>query len=233
MKQRQPGVVEAPPGVCEPKMDGSRFDLIRQRLGFDAYCPSDDGRLVVFYSTEFSCSIVGQSSQYLALRVRHSQLRTEVVGVFMHAACSVRDRRELWADLRTLQVLGLPLIFHGDFNVILYAEEKRGGRNFCRAGSEDFHDFIQDLDLTDVGFSGNQFTWCNNRQGRARVWKRLDRVLVDRGWLGSGVVPSVLHLARTASDIPRCWFLTCFQACPLRGVSDSKTFGFGMIVFRV
>ncbi|XP_027072036.2 uncharacterized protein [Coffea arabica] len=154
-------------------MDASRFDWIRQRLGFDGCCPTNDGRLVVFYSSEFSCSIVCQSSQYLALRVTHSQMSTEVVGVFVHAACSVSDRRELWADLRALQVLGLPLLFHGDFN---------------------------DLDLTDVGFSGNQFTWCNNRQGRARVWKRLDRVLVDRDWLGSGVVPSVHHLARTASD---------------------------------
>ncbi|XP_027171591.1 uncharacterized protein LOC113771176 [Coffea eugenioides] len=200
LKQRQPGVVAAPPGVCEPKMDASRFDWIRQRLGFDGCCPTNDGCLVVFHSSEFSCSIVGQSSQYLALRVTHSQMSTVVVGVFVHAACSVSDRRELWADLRALQVLGLPLLFHGDFNVILYAEEKRGGRPFRRAESEDFHAFIQDLDFTDVGFSGNQFTWCNNRQGRARVWKRLDRVLVDRGWLGSGVVPSVHHLARTASD---------------------------------
>ena len=120
-------------GVCEPKMDASRFDWIRQRLGFDGCCPTNDGRLVVFYSSEFSCSIVGQSSQYLALRVTHSQMSTEVVGVFVHAACSVSDRRELWADLRALQVLGLPLLFHGDFNVILYAEEKRGGRPFRRA----------------------------------------------------------------------------------------------------
>nr|XP_027103110.1 uncharacterized protein LOC113724399 [Coffea arabica] len=200
LKQRQPGVVAAPPGVCEPKMDASRFDWIRQRLGFDGCCPTNDGRLVVFHSSEFSCSIVGQSSQYLALRVTHSQMSIEVVGVFVHAACSVSDRRELWAGLCALQVLGLPLLFHGDFNVILYAEEKRGGRPFRRAESEDFHAFIQDLDLTDVGFSGNLFTWCNNRQGRARVWKRLDRVLVDCGWLGSGVVPLVHHLACTASD---------------------------------
>lgn len=32
--------------------------------------------------------------------------------------------------------------------------------------------------LIDLSYSGSRFTWCNNRFEGAKVWKRIDRVLV-------------------------------------------------------
>ncbi|XP_071939907.1 uncharacterized protein [Coffea arabica] len=52
----------------------------------------------------------------------------------------------------------------------------------------------------DIGFSGGQFIWCNNRNGVARIWKRLDRILVNEGWYDTGISLSVSHLARDPSD---------------------------------
>ncbi|XP_058094544.1 uncharacterized protein LOC131240378 [Magnolia sinica] len=39
--------------------------------------------------------------------------------------------------------------------------------------------------LVDAGFSGNKFTWYNNQFGNARVWARLDRVLLNTEWMNS------------------------------------------------
>ena len=39
--------------------------------------------------------------------------------------------------------------------------------------------FMEEAKVFDAGFSRSSFTWCNNRKGRARIWKRLDRLLIN------------------------------------------------------
>ncbi|XP_038985517.1 uncharacterized protein LOC120111723 [Phoenix dactylifera] len=54
--------------------------------------------------------------------------------------------------------------------------------------------------VADLGFSGPQFTWCNNQQGQARVWERLDRAFATPGWVQCFSDYQVRHLPRIASD---------------------------------
>lgn len=51
----------------------------------------------------------------------------------------------------------------GDFNVILEAEEKKGGRPFRIDKRVDFINCIEDCGLQDVGYSGNIYTWRDNK----------------------------------------------------------------------
>nr|XP_016498930.1 PREDICTED: uncharacterized protein LOC107817591 [Nicotiana tabacum] len=57
-----------------------------------------------------------------------------------------------------------------------------------------------DCDLIDPGFSGSQFTWCNGWAPNKRVWKRLDRVLVNQDWMNNYDSTNGNHLIRTRSD---------------------------------
>nr|XP_027099065.1 uncharacterized protein LOC113718354 [Coffea arabica] len=119
---------------------------------------------------------------------------------FVHAKCSVEERRVLWCSLLNDKPNSLPWCIGGDFNVILAPHEKRGGRPFAIAEGADFMSFMEEAGIFDVGFSGASFTWSNNRRGRARVSKRLDRFLVNGACLDFSDVISVLHLARHPSD---------------------------------
>ncbi|XP_071902759.1 uncharacterized protein [Coffea arabica] len=119
---------------------------------------------------------------------------------FVHAKCSVEERRALWYALLKDKPISLPWCIGGDFNVILAPHEKRGGRPFAIAEGMEFMSFMEDAGVFDVGFSGANFTWSNNRRGRARVSKRLDRFLVNGACLDISNVISVLHLARHPSD---------------------------------
>lgn len=55
-------------------------------------------------------------------------------------------------------------------------------------------------DLIDPSYSGSPFTLCNGWFPNKRVWKRLDRVLVDLEWMKLFDSTSVDHLISTGSD---------------------------------
>lgn len=130
----------------------------------------------------------------------------------VYASTDYRVRRTLWAEIKSLLAQGFPSLIAGDFNCIVQPQEKRGGRQ--SAGSLDraeFRSFIDSAGLLDLGFSGAQFTWCNNRQGSARVWERLDRALANSSWLQLFPSASVTHLSRIASD--HCPILISTDVC--------------------
>ena len=77
---------------------------------------------------------------------------------------------------------------------------KERGRPFRVVEASDFVEFMGSAGLFDGGFSGPNFTWCNNRHGRARIWKRLDRLLLNAACLDIYLSVTVSHLARHPSD---------------------------------
>ncbi|XP_071912243.1 uncharacterized protein [Coffea arabica] len=119
---------------------------------------------------------------------------------FVHAKCSVDERRELWSSLLADKPSFLPWCIGGDFNVIVAPHEKKGGRPFAITEGVEFLSFMEEAGVFDVGFSGPNFTWSNNRRSRARISKRLDRFLVNGACLDLSYSISVLHLARHPSD---------------------------------
>ncbi|XP_027181778.1 uncharacterized protein LOC113780162 [Coffea eugenioides] len=82
----------------------------------------------------------------------------------------------------------------------LDASEKHGRRPFTVAEGLEFLAFMEEAEVFDAGFSGSRFTWCNNRRGRARIWKRIDRLLINRESADLASKISVTHLARHPSE---------------------------------
>ncbi|XP_027118292.2 uncharacterized protein [Coffea arabica] len=138
--------------------------------------------------------------QHISLEVQSPQLPTPIIISFVHAKCSVDERRNLWSSLLADKPSLLPWCIGGDFNVVLAPHEKCGGRPFVIAEGVDFMSFMEEVGVFDVGFSGARFTWSNNRRSRARISKRLDRFLVNGACLDFSDAISVLHLARHPSD---------------------------------
>lgn len=59
---------------------------------------------------------------------------------------------------------------------------------------------IEACGLTDMGFVGPKYTWCNNWRLKKRAWKRLDRILVNDQWTQEYQYNLIKHLVRTGSD---------------------------------
>lgn len=88
----------------------------------------------------------------------------------------------------------------GDFNTIVRVDERTGGNGRLSTDSLYFGEWINDLALVDMGFTGNQFTWRRGKEERNFVAKRLDRVLccpqMQLQWQNA----TVSHLPFLASD---------------------------------
>ena len=130
---------------------------------------------------------------------------------FVHSLCSVEGRQDLWEKLLADKPYSLPWCIGGDFNVIIDAHEKRGGRPFSVAKGIEFLAFIEEAEVFDAGFLGSSFTWCNNRRGMARIWKRLDRLLINGECTELASAILVVHLARHPFDHAPAENLICYE----------------------
>ena len=80
----------------------------------------------------------------------------------------------------------LPWISLGDFNVVLNPCEVFGGNLGRDQGAEDFNDCVNASCLVDLRYTGCYFSWNNCRSdSELFIKKKLDRALVNRGWLDS------------------------------------------------
>lgn len=64
----------------------------------------------------------------------------------------------------------------------------------------DFIAVIEACGLMDIGFSRLKFTWSNKKGINHRIWKRLDKALVNYSWLELKPQTTITYVAATCSD---------------------------------
>ena len=186
--------------ICEPHVDFSEIDEFKLKIGLKQVFYNSANRIWVFIDDSIEARIYSQTEQSLSMVLAHNAAPSSLLVTFVHAFCTKTARNLLWTDLSNICNVNLPGVIYGDFNTIISMDEKKGGKPFQISDSLDFIDFISNNSLLDVGFSGAPYTWCNNRSSKARIWKRLDRVLINQQWLNLGISSSITHLARVGSD---------------------------------
>ncbi|KAL0292129.1 UNVERIFIED_CONTAM: hypothetical protein Sradi_7002300 [Sesamum radiatum] len=87
------------------------------------------------------------------------------------------------------------MAYRGDFNIILTAQEKRGGAQPKFRAMEEFADMVMECGLIDAGYEGSEYTWSNRI-----TWERLDRFMFSEAWLEIFTSTRIIHLSRTWSD---------------------------------
>lgn len=155
--------------ICEPKIQAAKIHSIRMRLNMDHAVFNIEGDIWVFYNSSISCSLVGESCQHLSLQISSALFELPIIFSFVHAKCTALERVQLWNSLIVDKLKQSAWFIVGDINVIVSAEEKRGGMPFRPEEGWDFLDFMSQAGIFDVWYSGSSFTWCNNRHGRARI----------------------------------------------------------------
>ena len=155
------------------------------------------GRIWVLWNpTAVSVSLIGSSSQVLHCLVKVLSTSVECLISFIYASNSSEERHLLWNELRQFATCSKPWVLLGDFNNIRSSGDKSGGSTLPYDDMDDFNSCLSTAGLDDIPYTGQHFTWCNQRLDEARIYCKLDRILANDAWfLGIRSFSAYFHSA--------------------------------------
>lgn len=135
----------------------------------------------------------------------------------IYALNHLDDRRKLWKDIEDLRVQQAdPWCLLGDFNNVLKAEDRIGGRDVTESEYVDLREMMSRVGLYEMDTCGDFFTWTN-KQADNTIYSRIDRFLGNLNWLQMHIDSTLKILAPSISD-HALMFLSCKdQSSRLRG----------------
>ena len=99
--------------------------------------------------------------------------------------------------MRTLKnKFTLPWLCAGDFNEILKADEKLGGR----FRPEAFREALDECEFKDLGYVGGKYMRNRGSRGGNTIWERLDCAVATTDWIEKFPARKVVHLECGSSD---------------------------------
>lgn len=117
-----------------------------------------------------------------------------------------------------------PWLIGGDFNEIIHASDKFGGRTINIFRYNKFLDCINYCHLSDLGYKGSRYAWTNSRCISHNILEHIDRFLANYNWINYYPDALVTHLLRTHYD--HCLFLLQLN---YRSLPHQKLFRFKTI----
>ncbi|KAG5525263.1 hypothetical protein RHGRI_031816 [Rhododendron griersonianum] len=159
------------------------------------------GGLAVLWKRGLNVSLVRRSSFFIEVLIKDDDTSHEWHLINLYANSIDRVRNSQWEELlRYRQQSSGDWVLWGDFNDILWVDEKQGSRRREVWSLRAFRDFVTSLGVMDLGFQGYPFTWSNRRGRDGHIKERLDRVLVLTGWKVRYDRARVQHLFAVGSD---------------------------------
>lgn len=144
---------------------------------------SSGGRIWLLWRDTVRMTPVFKSDQLITCSVA-LQDEEEFFCSFVYASNDVEGRKVLWDDLchhhNSPLFRNKAWMIMGDFNEILEGVEHSGFSNLAStpAGMKDFQQMVLNCQLSDMGYQGPVYTWCNKRE-EGLICKKLDRVLLN------------------------------------------------------
>lgn len=172
------------------------------------YEHSRGGRIWLLWRDTVCITPVYKTDQVITCSVE-IQDEEEFFYSFVYASNQVEERKLLWEDLGHHHDSPLfqqkPWIIMGDFNEILDGGEHPEFESLARlpTGMRDFQRLALRCHLSDLGYQGPLFTWCNKRD-EGLLCKKLDMVLVNDVALHRFVNAYVVFESGGCSDHMRC-----------------------------
>lgn len=121
--------------------------------------------------------LILQDKYWQFVRLFSSTINGEFYLLNVYGPTSTAQKRDVWQGLSNIiqDYRDKVLIIGGDFNAMLEAADKKGGRSMFRTVQAHFQNFVTRNGLLEVKHSNGAFTWTNHRQGFLNIAEKLDR----------------------------------------------------------
>ncbi|XP_059298114.1 uncharacterized protein LOC132050769 [Lycium ferocissimum] len=151
----------------------------------DNYQSAANGRIWILWDTnKYQIHKLREEDQLIHCQVKGIREDFECLVTIIYGFNTGELRKTLWQSLRDIaQGISTPWMIAGDFNALLYAQDRLLGNPVQYAEIKDFSGCITDLLLNELHWRGSYYTWSNKQQGGDRICSRLDRAFGNLEWM--------------------------------------------------
>ncbi|KAL7111975.1 hypothetical protein ACP275_05G123500 [Erythranthe tilingii] len=207
--------------LSETKTSAQRIEHFKRKwnlFGMAVDSIGQSGGLALLWKKDMNVDLLSFSPNHIDVEVQAKEKEAKWRFTGFYGFADQSQRHKSWNLLRTLRDHSdLPWMVGGDFNEILDNTEKEGGPPRLPSSIRAFMEAMEECALSDIGFTGDQFTWSNNRQYPDTVRCRLDRVYATLDWITMYPHAQVSHLDYLGSDHCPIMLSHCPTPDPLRG----------------
>ncbi|XP_074298086.1 uncharacterized protein LOC141628900 [Silene latifolia] len=174
---------------------------------------------MIWKKEKYDIDVVEMSEQFIHAKVRDIINNYHFYVTFVYGFNKIEERVLLWNDLMRVAVME-PWIVLGDFNNVLYMDEKIG-LPVRECETIPFQNTIDNCGLQDMKSTGSFLTWNNKQPSDTRVFSRIDRTLVNDEWINKW--PDYFAYYAPEGDYDHC---PCFIQCKDMNVKKIRPFKF-------
>eukprot|EP00253_Pinus_taeda_P017174 PITA_17174 len=134
--------------------------------------------------------------------LRNNMSKQQIVIFNIYTPNHYRDKKVCWDSLskNIMEEDSSNIILGGDLNLILHANEKRGGSFTPYPFRNQLETIMQNGDLIDIIPKNRKYSWSNHRLGSNNIMERLDQFLVNISFLSTYSVVNATILPFAVSD---------------------------------
>lgn len=191
--------------LVETHMGGEQAVKIASMLRYSGHTRVDaqgfSGRIWVYWKAEtVIVEPILKHNQHITMNItRVGEQPWYFTAVY--ASPDPMKRRELWENLKEFTTThNKPWLIAGDFNDTRYDWERSSACSETNRRSARFNNWVEDMELLEVEFSGASHTWARGLTPETRRSARLDRTLCNGNWGLRYSASKVKHLPSIASD---------------------------------
>ncbi|KAH0752317.1 hypothetical protein KY285_005465 [Solanum tuberosum] len=132
----------------------------------------------------YAVTRIEEDAQWIHCLVKGIGTDVECYLTVIYGFNTVEQRKSLWDyPEKKAQSIVNPWIICGDFNALLYPQDRLSSKPVQYADIRDFSNCMHSTLLNELPWKGDYYTWNNKQQGNEMVCSRLDKALGNSEWM--------------------------------------------------
>ncbi|XP_062114537.1 uncharacterized protein LOC133825639 [Humulus lupulus] len=136
-------------------------------------------------------------------------VQQDFVVTFVYGFNSIEGRRNLWEGWQRHALMDKAWLVLGDFNSPFSGKDKSGGKPISDVELVDSIRWLAGAHVEPLKSVGSYFTWTNNQNGAARIYSKIDHVLMNEKWID--LFPQSTAVFRWETILDHCSCLVSTQ----------------------
>lgn len=192
--------------LAEPRISGEAATRVCERIGFDGCLRMEadgfaGGIWLLWRTNEVIINQLSRDPQHITVEITRRGEEPWLLST-IYAAPNPTTRLDLWKSLEDFaKTNNKPWLLAGDWNATFGAHERSPSSSVgSNRSSQAFLEWVDTMNLIDLGYSGMPFTWWHGTTVLNRKFARLDRALCSPDWNLRFPNATVTHLTSAYSD---------------------------------